>query len=283
MNTWIHFILDESQVQFGANMYKQKSGIFMGTSPAPALANYFAYFHEFMFLTQMIKVYNNTPPQQQPLYPISLIKQFGCGTKRFIDDIYTAHIGQKDELELSDVITDDGILGGMYPKMVTNGNGGLRPNTISIVEEQSGTAVHFLDMDIFQSTPGKTEIKIYDKREHMKTLHNYRRFPHIETTISIRAKYATLHCQLCRYARKSNKHIYFVISTAKLVRSMIDNHYKAKLLRRKLNRFQSVFWRETAIDHGLHGNSAENRKHRNAFWYTMMREIWSRICRRDFG
>ena len=38
-------------------MYKQASGIFMGTAPAPDLANDIAFMHEFMFLRVMIDKY----------------------------------------------------------------------------------------------------------------------------------------------------------------------------------------------------------------------------------
>ena len=42
---WIEFVLNEGYVQFGPQMYCQSSGIFMGSSPAPDLANYFAFIH----------------------------------------------------------------------------------------------------------------------------------------------------------------------------------------------------------------------------------------------
>ena len=50
---------------------------------------------------------------------------------------------------------------------------------VDIVKEQAGSSVHFLDMEILQSTPGVSQIKIYDKRDHMGTLEDYRRYPHI--------------------------------------------------------------------------------------------------------
>ena len=54
---WISFVLDEGFVQFGGHTYKQSSGIFMGTAPAPDLANDFAFMHELEFLKVMIDGY----------------------------------------------------------------------------------------------------------------------------------------------------------------------------------------------------------------------------------
>ena len=66
----------------------------------------------------------------------------------------------------------------------------------SIIKEQSGETVHFLDMEIVQSKPGVSQIRMYDKRDHMETLAEYRRYPHVETRLSQSCIYATLHCQL---------------------------------------------------------------------------------------
>ena len=60
--------------------------------------------------------------------------------------------------------------------------------------------MYFLNMEIIQPLPGACEVKIYDKRDNMPTLAAYRKFPHIETTISVRCKYAVLHSQSCRFS-----------------------------------------------------------------------------------
>ena len=41
---WLKFVLDEGFVQFGPRMFRQTSGVFMGTSPAPEHANNFQGF-----------------------------------------------------------------------------------------------------------------------------------------------------------------------------------------------------------------------------------------------
>ena len=54
---WINFVLGEGFVQCGSHVYKQTSGIFMGTAPAPDLANDFASMHVFKFLEVIIDEY----------------------------------------------------------------------------------------------------------------------------------------------------------------------------------------------------------------------------------
>ena len=69
----------------------------------------------------------------------------------------------------------------MYPSFIEDADGEEIENLISIVEEQSGETVHFLDMEIVQCKPGLSQIRIYDKRDHMATLADYRRYHHVET------------------------------------------------------------------------------------------------------
>ena len=58
---------------------------------------------------------------------------------------------------------DKNIYGGMYPVYVDDGEEIHKP--VSIVKEQARSTVHFLNMEILQSTPGVSQIKIYDNRE----------------------------------------------------------------------------------------------------------------------
>ena len=71
----------------------------------------------------------------------------------------------------------------MYPSFIEDADG-EEENPISIVKEQSGETAHFLDMKIVQSKLGVPQIRMYDKRDHMATLAEYRRYPHVETRLS---------------------------------------------------------------------------------------------------
>ena len=109
----------------------------------------------------------------------------------------------------------------MYPSCIEDDDGEEMENPISIVKEQSGEAVHFLDMEIVQSKPGVSQIRMYDKRNHTATLAEYRRYPHVETGLSQSCIYATVHCQLCRFATRCTEILYFQIGAAKLIKDMI--------------------------------------------------------------
>ena len=89
--------------------------------------------------------------------------------------------------------------GGMYPVYVEDVDREEIENPVFLVKEQAGsTAVHFLDMEILQSTPWVSKIKMNDKRDHMGTWEDYRKYPHIESRLSNIniCKYADLHCQI---------------------------------------------------------------------------------------
>ena len=77
-------------------MYKQSSGIFMGTAPAPDLANDFAFMHEFKFLKVIDEYVHAINSGNEPHYPYAFIEQYGTSTKRFID-IITVSLGSQTE------------------------------------------------------------------------------------------------------------------------------------------------------------------------------------------
>ena len=109
------------------------------------------------------------------------MEQFASSTKRFIDDIVTVSLGlQSNGSKFEEIIKQDGsIYGGMYPVYVEDVDGGEIENPVSIVKEQAGSSLHFLEMEILQSTPGASQINVYDKQDDMGTLEDYRKCPHI--------------------------------------------------------------------------------------------------------
>ena len=105
--------------------------------------------------------------------------------KRFID-ILTVSLGSQTEgPTFEQIIKQQGnIYGGMYPSFTEDADREEMENPISIVKERSGETVHFLDMEIVQSKPGVSQIRMYDKRDHMATFAEYRRYPHVEARLS---------------------------------------------------------------------------------------------------
>ena len=160
----------------------------------------------------------------EPLYPYAFIEQYGASTKRFID-ILTVSLGSQTEgPTFEQIIKQQGnIYGWMYPSLFIKDDGEEIENRTSIVKEQSGETVHFLDMEIVQSKPGVSQIRMYDKRDHMATYAECSRYPHVETRISQSCIYATLHRQLCRVATRCTEILYFQIAAAKLIKDIIKN------------------------------------------------------------
>ena len=243
----------------------------MGTSPAPELANDFACWHEYGFLTHMVNEYKQYGPGR---YPFELMSQYAGRTKRYIDDIITVSLGHTIGPTLQDIILQNIVFFGMYRTTVREFDGSVRPSTISIVREQIGPSVHCLDMEIIQPLPpGACEVKMYDKRDNMPTLASYRKFPHIETTISVRCKYAVLHSQSCRFSYRCTQRQHFIEAASRLIRDMYTQGYDLKLLRRsKLFNFQSTFWKTTSIWN-------TTKRTRRMFWHKLTSEIYNSTTR----
>ena len=124
----------------------------MGTAPAPDLANDFAFKHEFKFIKMINEYVHAINSGNEPLYPYAFIKQYGTSTKRFVD-IITVSLGSQTEGPAFEHIIkqQENVYGGMYPSFIEDADGEEIENPISIVKEQSGETVHFLDMEIVQS------------------------------------------------------------------------------------------------------------------------------------
>ena len=164
--------------------------------------------NEFKFLKVMIDEYVHAINSgNESLYPYAFILQYRTSTKRFIDDILTVSLGPQTEgPTFEQIIKQQGnIYGEMYPSFMEDADGEEIENPISTVKEQSGETVHFLGMEIVQNKPGVSQIRMYDERDHMSTLAEYRRYPHVETRLSPSCIYATLLCQLCRFATRSTE------------------------------------------------------------------------------
>ena len=98
-------------------MFRQTSGVFIGTSPDPELANNFGFWHEFEFQSPMV---NKSGPINSR-HPSECINQFTTTnrTKRYIDDIFTVSLVEHTSgLSLKDVISQEGTFNGMCPTTV---------------------------------------------------------------------------------------------------------------------------------------------------------------------
>ena len=124
-------------------MYRQTFGVFMGTSPAPELANNFAFWHEYEFCFHMVHEHKQYGPGW---YPFEFISQYVGSTKRYIGDIFTVSLGHTIGPSLQNIISRNGMFYGMYPTTLREFDGNVRPSPISIVREQReqlGPIIHF--------------------------------------------------------------------------------------------------------------------------------------------
>ena len=122
-----------------------------------------------------------------------------------------------------------------------------------------------------QLSPGICDVKRYDKRDSMPALASYRKFPHIETTVSTSCKYAVQHSQLCRFAYRCTRREYFVDAASRLIRDMWLHGYNLKLLRSKLNNFETTFWRTSRIPLAI-----PCKMTRRIFWRKLALDIYSK-------
>ena len=134
-------------------------------------------------------------------------------------------------------------------------------------------------MQVVQGPDGITHVRMYDKRDDMATLAGYRRFPHFETKLSERCLYSVLHSQLCRFAVRCTKIVYFEMAAAKLMSDMVDHSYVSGKLFNKLHSFSETFFRKTPINMPLF----YNKQFRVDFWHRVKWEIKQRMICRDFS
>ena len=135
-------------------------------------------------------------------------------------------------------------------------------------------------MQIGQDIPGKTCIGMYNKRQHMATLKQYRAFPHWETVLSTRCKMSTLHCQMCRFAIRCTDIRFFQAATARLIADMLARFYSSRLIRNTLHNFMYTFFRTSPVTANIVGVNAPMV--RNSYWKKVELGIWNRVDTKEF-
>jgi len=166
----------------------------------------------------------------------------------------------------------------MYDPFIPSPDGTVVPTSIALTREQVGHTVHFLDMTVVQSATG-CDVRTYNKREDLPPLRNYRRFPHSETLVSSRCKYAVLHSQMCRFAERCTRLDFFERETAKLIHEMWMHNYRPRRLRNKLRNFSSTFLEKSP----LHVPGSRSTYIRLRFWSGVQYRVWDRVMTNNFN
>ena len=197
----IDFLIDNTYVRFGNSVFRQVTGIQMGTNSAPLLADLFLHTFEYDFMVKTMK------------HDITKAIQFS-NTFRYIDDL----------LSINNV--DFGkYISAIYP-----------PELQLTASSTSSTEVCYLDTNIKTgSTNTPFRISIYDKRDDF----TFRivNFPHMNSNIPTNPAYGVYISQLVRYARICASKVDFMNRLRGLSLRLREQGFVTNLLQKSFHKF----------------------------------------------
>ena len=121
---------------------------------------------------------------------------------------------------------------------------------------------------------------MYDKRDHMETIKQYRRYPHIEARLSKKclymrhtiANFVDVQLNVC-------ESILFQVAAAKLMTDMVRHGYAKERLRSKLHNFRKTFFKNSPT------KPTFKRVHdpvvREKYWWLVTEGVWKCIKKED--
>jgi hypothetical protein len=124
---------------------------------------------------------------------------------RLMDDI--AVVGMPETVDIAAMMRDERDTGGgdgIYPTHMTDSGGNVITNPMEVNREKHGLRCSYLDMYIQFKARGHIQFTVYNKRDDMIVLQNYRRYPHITSTMAHSTKYNVFKSQLHRFASRCN-------------------------------------------------------------------------------
>ena len=197
----IDFLIDNIYVRFGSSVFRQVTGIPMGTNSAPLLADLFLHTFEYDFMVKTMK------------HDITKAIQFS-NTFRYIDDLFSINI-----------VDFENYISAIYP-----------PELQVMEISTSFTEVCYLDTHI--KTGGTNSpfcISIYDKRENF----TFRivNFPHMDINIPANPAYGVYISQLVRYARICTSKVDFMNRLRGLSLRLRQQGFLTNLLQRTFTKF----------------------------------------------
>jgi hypothetical protein len=104
--------------------------------------------------------------------------------------------------------------------------------------------VNYLDWTLsVDRIKGSITTNVYDKRLDMPAFASCRTFPHHDSVMPKRTKYAIITSQLVRFSRRSSSMSSFAKAAARMMRLMLHNQYPRRALLLRLRAFGSHHWR----------------------------------------
>jgi hypothetical protein len=183
----VDYLIDNSYVAHTGIVYKQVIGMAMGVHNAPQMANLYCAHYELQYVLRRavhylttLKLYGSVPATpKDKLLRAELVSLFNMC--RLMDDI--AVVGMPDTVDVAAMMRDERDTGGgdgMYPTIT---------NPMEVSREKHGLSCSYLDMYIQFEARGHIQFTVYNKRDDMFVLQNYRRFPLITSTMAHSTKY----------------------------------------------------------------------------------------------
>jgi hypothetical protein len=208
MCEWVCFLIDNTYVTIGDNIFHQTTGIPMGTNCAVFVANFYLYTYERDFMQGKIL--------EQDFTTIRDI----INSARYIDDVLSVN-----SLHFDNIKND------IYPQ-----------HMLTLNTEQKGRSVTFLDLRLRSvgSKYPKLITTLFDKRSNPKfAALPLQRYPHNESFIPTRFKYNLVNSQAHRFKKRCLSKKAFTFNMAKLLRECLLLHYSKRRLLDMCYRFLS--------------------------------------------
>ena len=251
------YSLDNAYIQYDAHIYRQVKGIPMGLPTSPQFAHIYTGMYE---LTAMVRL-SLALQRGHAIIDNRHMIQAMWNWSRMIDDI--AAYGWRNIPELTHILTEY-----VYPTEVRDADGSKVRNPMRLNLEREGKQIHYLDLDITVCSNEIFHTTVYNKRDHLEALHDYREFAHINSLISNTAKYGVYTSALHRYARLCSTPNGFTANAIRLLRKMVNHGYRYDKLRSQLYKFQASYqWRQLQIFHNRRAQSIKQ------IWRRMMRTV----------
>jgi hypothetical protein len=239
----LSLILNSAYVQHKGTVNRQVKGMPMGVNCAPQIANLYCGYYELSYMVRSSLRFLQQPEGHRSRIDRAFLTAMFNGS-RFIDDIGLA--GIPATIDLTDIFQDrrsEGGSDGIYPISITDSDGTIVANPMELKHEHGGLCTTYLDLRITIGNATSFSTTVYQKRDDMPVFRDYRRFPHIDSLISDKAKYGVFTSQLHRFASICSSSDAFGHNVLRLLAEMLDHGYKYHKLRPRLHRFAEKYKR----------------------------------------
>jgi|SaaInl7_200m_RNA_FD_contig_91_283680_length_4219_multi_8_in_0_out_0_1 hypothetical protein len=199
----IKFIVENSYVLAVGNLYRQTTGIPMGTNSSPWLANLYLMAYERKCIRSFCEDGENEKAQAL------------ARTARFLDDLLGIKNPDMEEM-----------LQTLYP--------GPSIEVIETTIDDFIGHVHYMDLDI-KCVNGTFDIDIWDKRTEMTI--KIIRFPDASTMLAPSARYSIVTSQCYRFFRLLSSKKRFLSEVAGLCKALLDKNYSKNFVMGKARKF----------------------------------------------